>query len=58
MPQTQTPEHTTDLCAIASGNLSFLLSVVRCGEQLSPEEEAVIRRTIAALGTVRAVPRA
>jgi hypothetical protein len=37
---------TNDVRLAAAGNLAFLLSVIRCGEQLSPDEETAIRRTI------------
>lgn len=30
----------------ARGNLSFLLSVIRCGEDLHPDEEENVRRVI------------
>jgi len=42
----QTPTDNTDPRHAACGNLSFLLSVIRCGEQLSDDEEAGIRRTM------------
>lgn len=45
----QTPNEVTDVRQRAAGNLAFLLSVIRCGEQLSPDEEAVIRKTITLL---------
>ncbi len=45
----QAPTETNDVRQHAAGNLAFLLSVIRCGEQLSPDEEAVIRKTIARL---------
>ncbi len=45
----QTATETNDVRQHAAGNLAFLLSVIRCGEQLSPDEEAVIRKTIARL---------
>jgi len=38
----QTPTATSDIRRIAAGNLSFLLSMIRCGEQLLPGEERVI----------------
>lgn len=38
-----------DVRYAAAGNLGFLLSVIRCGEQLSADEEACIRKTIARL---------
>jgi hypothetical protein len=30
----------------AAGNMAFLLSVIRCREQLSPDEEANVRHVI------------
>lgn len=37
---------TNDVRHAAAGNLAFLLSVIRCGEQLSADEETAIRKTI------------
>lgn len=45
----QTPTENNDPRHAAIGNLSFLMSVIRCGEQLSADEEACIRKTIARL---------
>lgn len=47
MPEStaQTPDPLEDIRLIAISHLSFLMSVIRCGEQLSAAEEAVIHRT-------------
>lgn len=45
-----TPVTITDIRHEAAGNLAFLLSVARCGETLSDDEVANVRRVIAALG--------
>lgn len=41
-----TPTENNAIRHSAAGNLAFLLSVIRSGEQLDPAEEAVIQRTI------------
>lgn len=48
---TQTPEINTDIRHAAAGNLAFLLSVIRCGEPLSTDEEANVRSLIGRLET-------
>jgi hypothetical protein len=45
----QTPAQSNDIRHEAAGNLAFLLSVIRCGEQLSDDEEANVRRVIGEL---------
>lgn len=49
MDDAKTPTPTTDIRSEAAGNLAFLLSVIRCGEVLSPQEEANVKRVIAQL---------
>jgi hypothetical protein len=49
-PRSVTPTDNNDIRHEAQGNLAFLLSVIRCGEQLSDDEEANVRRVIAELG--------
>jgi hypothetical protein len=49
MADTQTPKDVNDLNLIAASHLAFLLSALASGEGLSPDEVAVIRRTIARL---------
>ena len=39
----KTPNEVTSIQGRAAGNLAFLMSSVRCGEQLSDEEENIIR---------------
>lgn len=41
----QTPRHA-DLHRTAAGQLAYLMSVIRCGERLEPDEETLIRQTI------------
>jgi hypothetical protein len=41
-----TPMSNDSVYREAAGNLSFLLSVIRCGESLSEAEEANVRRVI------------
>lgn len=41
-----TPIENNDIRHRAAGNLAFLLSVIRCGEVLSPDEEANVRKVI------------
>jgi hypothetical protein len=48
-PMAQTPIENDDIRHRAAGNLGFLLSVIRCGEQLSTDEEACIRKTMTLL---------
>ncbi len=50
MSDTQTPIENNSVFHEAQGNLAFLLSVIRCGERLSPDEEANVRRVIERLG--------
>src|SRR5436190_1416663 len=40
------PIENNDIRHRAAGNLAFLLSVIRCGESLSPDEEASVRSLI------------
>lgn len=44
----QEPTPTDNVCVNAIGHLSFLMSAIRCGggDQLSPDEEAVIMRMV------------
>lgn len=42
----QTPIDDTDVRHAAAGNLAFLLSVIRSGETLTADEEAVVHKTI------------
>lgn len=49
MNENQTPINITDVRLKAVGNLAFLLSVIRCGEQLSDAEEKCIQETITEL---------
>lgn len=44
--QNLTPEPNGSTRHAAAGNLAFLLSVVRCGESLSADEEANVRNII------------
>jgi hypothetical protein len=44
-----TPSPNNDIRHVAAGNLAFLLSVIRCGEKLSEDEEQNVRRVIAEL---------
>ncbi len=46
MAERQTPETNTSLRHKAAGNLSFLLSVIRCKEPLHEDEEAHVRSII------------
>ena len=48
--QIQTPEGNNSVAHAASGNLAFLLSVIRCGESLSTDEESNVREVIKRLG--------
>jgi hypothetical protein len=48
---TETPTPNKAITHRAAGNLAFLLSVIRCGESLSPEEEASVRSVIQELET-------
>jgi hypothetical protein len=48
-PTAWTPTENSSVYYRARGNLAFLLSAIRCGDQLSTDEEAGIRKTIAAL---------
>lgn len=48
-PKAHTPVPNDDQCLRAASYLSFLLGVIRCGEQLSPDEEVVIRNVITEL---------
>src|ERR1035438_3716874 len=41
-----TPPPNGDIRHAAAGNLGFLLSVIRCGEKLSDDEEQNVRRVI------------
>lgn len=45
-----TPTPNNSIAHRAAGNLGFLLSVIRCGEPLSHEEEANVRKVIKELG--------
>lgn len=45
-----TPTPNGDIRHEAAGNLAFMLSVIRCGEQLSAGEEENVRRVIRELG--------
>lgn len=44
--QQLTPSPNNSLTHAAAGNLAFLLSVIRCGESLSKDEEANVRKII------------
>lgn len=46
MNDTHTPIENNSVFHEAAGNLAFLLSCVRCGEQLSHDEELNVRRVI------------
>lgn len=46
----QMPNRSKSPAQNAAGMLAFLLSVIRCKESLSPEEEAVVKYAIADLG--------
>ncbi len=46
---TAKPIENNSILHEAAGNLAFLMCVIRCGEQLSPEEEANVRRIISEL---------
>ena len=48
--EVQTPTDSNSIFHRAAGNLSFLMSVIRCGESLSEDEAACVRRTIQELG--------
>lgn len=55
---TQTPEVNNSVTHAAAGNLAFLLSVIRCGESLSADEEAHVRDVIRRLNTVSELQKA
>lgn len=52
--EAQRPLENDSVIHEAVGNLSFLLSVVRCGETLGEEEEANVRRVIGRLNELKA----
>jgi hypothetical protein len=52
-----TPIDNPSVFQEARGNLSFLLSVIRCGEQLSEGEESNVRRVIARLDVAESALR-